>query len=100
MAAAIAEISKPMRRFRRGAITLRAPRSDLCEALYSWSARGDDAPGRACGLYNVHSGSHIQIGDLQRVGLDELAARLDLVAHQPGEDLGGLVGVRHAPFLP
>src|SRR5262245_44123216 len=30
--------------------------------------------------------SHVQVGDFERVLLDELPARLDLVAHQDGED--------------
>jgi len=38
----------------------------------------------------------IQRRDIQRVLLDELASRLDLVAHQPGEDL---VGVGLVPQL-
>ena len=33
--------------------------------------------------------SHVQIGHTQRVVLDELAARLDLVAHEHGENLAG-----------
>ena len=41
----------------------------------------------------VEAGLHVQIGDVQRIFLDELAARLDDVAHQPGEDLVGDVGL-------
>src|SRR5690606_39818502 len=37
--------------------------------------------------------SDIEVGDVQRVVLDELAARLDDVAHQAGEDLVGHVGI-------
>src|SRR3954470_9306083 len=37
--------------------------------------------------------SHVQIGDVERIFLDELASRLDDVAHQPGEDLVGDVGL-------
>src|SRR5262245_45115029 len=36
---------------------------------------------------------HVEIGDRQRVFLNELAARLDLVAHQPREQLVGVGGV-------
>ena len=37
--------------------------------------------------------SHVQVGDRERVLLDELAARLDDVAHQAREDLVGLAEV-------
>ena len=37
--------------------------------------------------------SHIQICHAQRVLLDEFAARLDLVAHQPREHVVGVVGI-------
>src|SRR5438445_7575614 len=37
--------------------------------------------------------SHVEIGDVQRVCLDEVAARLDEIAHQGGEGLLGRVGV-------
>src|SRR5260221_12032637 len=36
-------------------------------------------------------GSHVEIGDVERVGLDELAARLADAAHQRVEHVGGLV---------
>ena len=36
----------------------------------------------------------VEVGDAQRIVLDELAARLDHVAHQPREDLVGDVGLR------
>src|SRR5687767_5670484 len=42
---------------------------------WSWKNR------RAC--------SNVEIRDLQGVGLDEIAARLDEIAHQRGEDLFG-----------
>src|SRR5262245_51015169 len=35
----------------------------------------------------------VEIGDVERVLLDEVAARLDDIAHQSGEDLVGDVGV-------
>ena len=38
---------------------------------------------------------HIQVANLQRVRLDELPPRLDLVAHQDREDLVGLDDVVH-----
>src|SRR3990167_8034384 len=38
---------------------------------------------------------NVQIGDVQRVVLDELAAGLDLVAHQAAEEIVGLVGLAH-----
>ena len=37
--------------------------------------------------------SDVEVGHVERVFLDELAARFDHVAHQPGEDLVGDVGV-------
>ncbi len=36
---------------------------------------------------------HVEIDHLQRVALDEVAARLDDVAHQRRENLVGLVGM-------
>ena len=35
----------------------------------------------------------VEIGDLERVRLDELAARLDHVAHQPREDVIGVLAL-------
>ena len=37
--------------------------------------------------------SHVEVRDLQRVADDEVAARLDHVAHQRAEYLGGVLGV-------
>jgi len=37
--------------------------------------------------------SHVQIGHVQRIFLDEIAARLDDVAHQASEDLVGEVSL-------
>src|SRR6476619_2776408 len=36
----------------------------------------------------------VQVRDAQRIVLDELAAGFDHVAHQPGEDLVGDIGLR------
>jgi len=55
-----------------------------------WSRTGEgfkawpETPGAA---------SYVEISDVERILLDELAARLDDVAHQPGEDLVGNVGL-------
>src|SRR6476646_7589896 len=39
--------------------------------------------------------SDVEVGDVQRVGLDEVAARLDDVAHQLGEDVVGVGDLLH-----
>src|SRR5690606_4325559 len=54
--------------------------------------RGDAGAG-AVGSGGAGTGSDIEVGHLQRVVLDELAARFDHVAHQRAEDLGGGDGV-------
>src|SRR5437867_10030540 len=50
------------------------------------------SPG-SCVMKNRKSDSHIQVRDLEGVPLDELAARLHLVAHEDREDPVGLDGV-------
>ena len=42
----------------------------------------------------LNGSSDVEVGDAERIVLDELAARLDDVAHQPREDLVGDVGLR------
>lgn len=44
---------------------------------------------RSCWINRLN----VEIGDAQRIFLDELPARFDDVAHQPGEDLVGHVGL-------
>jgi hypothetical protein len=36
---------------------------------------------------------HVDIGRAQRVGLDKVAPRLDLIAHEHGEDAIGFDGI-------
>src|SRR6476619_1747598 len=64
------------------------------------SAVSDASGCRAAGLkaasiriQAVAAGSDVEVGDLQRVVLDELATRLDHVAHERREDLVGRDGV-------
>src|SRR5512134_2240103 len=59
-------------------------------------------PSSRCQAHYSMAASDIQRRDVQGVLLDELAARLDLVAHQAGEDLVGvgLVPQLHAQQIP
>src|SRR6185295_6006185 len=55
-----------------------------------WATAGPAARRAAS---RVATSLDIEVRYLQRIVLDEVAARLDHVAHQGGEDLVGLVGV-------
>src|SRR5688500_14442582 len=57
------------------------------------SRRGDRLliTGSPATLDRSRNGSHVQIDHLERVLLDELAPRLDHVAHERREDVPGLV---------
>jgi hypothetical protein len=46
-----------------------------------------------CAIPGVRPRLHVEIGDAEGVGLDEVAARLDEVAHQGREGLLGRIGV-------
>ena len=90
---------------RRDAVQLRSEIGDLSRLDTAYAANGLNSSERAYLVRRYteteariddnrrcRAASDVEVGDVERVFLDEFAARFDDIAHQPGEDRVGRVG--------